>query len=96
MLTRSPRRHIKKLAEHSADEYDIGFVDEVLFQQQGSRCRMWIPPEVKQPVVMQETGVHCRMFRRNRVPVEVSAVRFVADKVWGNDGKAHIFTLEYR
>lgn len=56
MLTQLPRRHIKKLAEYSPDRYDIWFVDEVLFQQQGSRCRMWIPPEVKQPVIMQEPG----------------------------------------
>ena len=26
----------------------------------------------------------------------VTAVRFVADRVWGSEGKAHIFTLEYR
>lgn len=26
-------------------------MDEVHFQQAGSRCRMWIPPEVKDPVV---------------------------------------------
>lgn len=56
MLTQSLRLHIKKLAEYSADEYDIWFVDEVIFQQQGSKCCMWIPPEVKQPVVMQEPG----------------------------------------
>ena len=56
MPTQSPKRHIKKLAEYSPDEYDIWFLDEVFFQQQGSRCRMWIPPEIKQPVVMQEPG----------------------------------------
>lgn len=26
-------------------------LDEVLFQQHGSRCRMWIPPEEKDPVI---------------------------------------------
>src|SRR5258707_696892 len=26
-------------------------MDEVHFQQYGSRCRMWIPPEVKDPVL---------------------------------------------
>lgn len=26
-------------------------MDEVLFQQAGSRCRMWIPPEVRDPIV---------------------------------------------
>jgi transposase len=27
-------------------------MDEVHFQQHGSRCRMWIPPEVKDPVCL--------------------------------------------
>ena len=26
-------------------------MDEVHFQQYGSRCRMWVPPEVKDPVL---------------------------------------------
>jgi len=26
-------------------------IDEVQFQQHGSRCRMWIPPEEKDPVM---------------------------------------------
>jgi transposase len=29
-------------------------VDEVHFQQHGSRCRMWIPPEDKEPVLYHE------------------------------------------
>ena len=29
---------------------EIWALDEVQFQQYGSRCRMWIPPEVKDPV----------------------------------------------
>jgi len=33
------------------DEIDLWAVDEVHFQQQGSRCRMWIPPEDKDPIV---------------------------------------------
>ena len=27
-------------------------MDEVRFQQYGSRCRMWVPPEVKDPVLL--------------------------------------------
>jgi len=27
-------------------------MDEVRFQQHGSRCRMWIPPEVREPVLL--------------------------------------------
>lgn len=30
---------------------DLWALDEVHFQQQGSRCRMWIPPEDKDPIV---------------------------------------------
>jgi hypothetical protein len=28
---------------------DLWATDEVHFQQHGSRCRMWIPPEIKHP-----------------------------------------------
>lgn len=31
---------------------DLWALDEVHFQQHGSRCRMWIPPEVKDPVLL--------------------------------------------
>lgn len=31
---------------------DLWAADEVHFQQHGSRCRMWIPPEVKDPVLL--------------------------------------------
>ena len=34
------------------DSIDLWSVDEVHFQQHGSRCRMWIPPEIKDPVVL--------------------------------------------
>ena len=30
---------------------DLWSLDEVHFQQQGSRCRMWVPPETRDPVV---------------------------------------------
>jgi hypothetical protein len=33
------------------DTVDLWAVDEVHFQQQGSRCRMWVPPETKDPIV---------------------------------------------
>jgi len=33
------------------DSVDLWALDEVHFQQQGSRCRMWVPPEIKDPVV---------------------------------------------
>ncbi|MCX5790598.1 MAG: IS630 family transposase [Elusimicrobia bacterium] len=30
---------------------DLWALDEVRFEQHGSRCRMWVPPEVRDPVV---------------------------------------------
>ena len=33
-------------------EVDLWATDEVHFQQHGSRCQMWIPPEAKDPVLM--------------------------------------------
>jgi len=36
-----------------ADEaVDLWATDEVHFQQHGSRCQMWIPPETKDPVLL--------------------------------------------
>ena len=29
-------------------------MDEVHFQQHGSRCRMWVPPETKDPVLLHQ------------------------------------------
>ena len=46
--------------------------------------------------VVCEKDIHYRMYRKTWEPLTVPAVRFVADRVWGRDGKAHIFTLEYR
>src|ERR1700684_3556440 len=34
------------------DRVDLWATDEVHFQQHGSRCRMWIPPEIKDPVLL--------------------------------------------
>jgi hypothetical protein len=33
-------------------EIDLWAIDEVHFQQHGSRCRMWIPPEVRDPILL--------------------------------------------
>jgi DDE superfamily endonuclease len=33
------------------DSVDLWALDEVHFQQQGSRCRMWVPPETRDPIV---------------------------------------------
>src|SRR3989440_12663434 len=34
------------------NEVDLWATDEVHFQQHGSRCRMWVPPETKDPVLL--------------------------------------------
>jgi transposase len=34
------------------DDVDIWSLDEVHFQQYGSRCRMWVPSEVKDPILL--------------------------------------------
>jgi transposase len=34
------------------DRLDIWSLDECHFQQHGTRCRMWVPPEMKDPVVL--------------------------------------------
>ena len=33
---------------------DMWAIDEVRFQQHGSRCRMWVAPEEKDPVLLHE------------------------------------------
>lgn len=50
----------------------------------------------KWKTVAHEKDVRCRMYRKNWAAIETDAVRFVIDDVWGDDKKAHIFTLEYR
>ena len=45
--------HIKKLSELCRKEnIDLWFEDECHFQQHGSRHSMWIPPEIKDPVLL--------------------------------------------
>ncbi|MBC8488193.1 MAG: IS630 family transposase [Bacteroidetes bacterium] len=52
MPTLKHNRHIKKLRRLAGDEnLDLWFEDECHFQQHGSRCIMWVPPEDVDPVV---------------------------------------------
>jgi len=45
--------HIKKLSELSRqDGIDLWLEDECHFQQHGSRHSMWVPPEIKDPVLL--------------------------------------------
>ena len=44
---------LKKILEYAVNKgLDLWALDEVHFQQHGSRCRMWVPPESKDPVVL--------------------------------------------
>jgi transposase len=47
---KSSKKNLEKLAKN--DKIDLWFEDEVHFQQYGSSCRMWVPPEVKKPVLL--------------------------------------------
>src|SRR5580693_5546470 len=43
----------KKLQALTEDpSVDLWAMDEVDFQQHGSRCRMWVPPEVRDPILL--------------------------------------------
>jgi transposase len=49
----SPKRLLKKLAVLAKNPaLDLWSLDECHFQQHGSRCAMWIPPEEVDPVVL--------------------------------------------
>src|SRR5271157_4694927 len=37
---------------------DLWAIDEVHFQQHGSRCRMWVPPETRDPVLLHHPTRH--------------------------------------
>jgi transposase len=53
MPTRRPNTDIKKLHRLAKrNDIDLWFEDECHFQQHGSRCAMWIPPEDIDPVVL--------------------------------------------
>lgn len=52
MLILLKKRDLKKILKLDKNKYDIWALDEVHFQQYGSRCRMWIPPEIKEPILM--------------------------------------------
>jgi DDE superfamily endonuclease len=71
------------------DEVDLWATDEVHFQQHGSRCRMWVPPETKDPVLLHHPtrrsvgyfgAVRLRdgKFRFSRETGEFNAMTFLA------------------
>ena len=46
--------------------------------------------------VPEEDDVHCRLFRRSWTPFLATAMRLTIEKAWGEDGRAHLYTVEYR
>jgi transposase len=51
--TRSRSRRVKKLHRLARrKDVELWSVDECHFQQHGTRCRMWVPPEIKDPVLL--------------------------------------------
>ena len=45
-------KKLKALSKN--DTIDLWFIDEVHFQQYGSACRMWVPPEIANPVLLHQ------------------------------------------
>ena len=53
MQIRWPRPLLKKLRRLARDKsVELWSMDECHFQQHGSRCRMWVPPEDKDPTLL--------------------------------------------
>jgi transposase len=53
MPTPKPSGNIKKLLRFARSEnLELWFEDECHFQQHGSRCVMWVPPEIVDPVIL--------------------------------------------
>ncbi len=47
------KRYIKKLCRYARDaDVDLWSLDECHFQQHGTRCVMWVPPEETDPILL--------------------------------------------
>ena len=87
-LIRNIKRPLKKITDYShCADYDLWALDEVHFQQYGSRCRMWVPPECKDPVLLHHPTrksigyfgairLHDGKFLHRREPTVFNAVTF--------------------
>lgn len=49
-LLQAAHKKLRALARR--DKIDLWAMDEVHFQQHGSRCRLWVPPEVADPICL--------------------------------------------
>ena len=79
---------------------DLWATDEVHFQQHESRCRMGIPPEIKDPILFhaphaEERGVlRRRALTGRQVLVPAGSGRFVAHRAWWEQHAAE-FALDF-
>jgi len=56
-VIQSSKKLLKKLkALVDTGKYEVWSQDECHFHQNGTRCRMWIPPEIKAPIVIHESN----------------------------------------
>ena len=53
-LNKKPLKKLKTLIDTS--KYEVWCQDECHFHQNGTRCKMWIPPEVKEPIAFHESN----------------------------------------
>lgn len=71
------------------DAVDLWALDEVHFQQQGSRCRMWVPPETRDPIVYhhptrQSVGYFAAVrLRDGQFLYQRETGRFNGESFWG-------------
>lgn len=87
---KKPGLNLKKKLFHIAKNEDIELwaEDEVHFQQYGSRCRMWVPPEEKTPILLHHpTRKSVGYFgavnlRDGKVKVQREEGKFNADTFW--------------
>src|ERR1700719_2039521 len=60
MLIHFYKKRIKKLRKLALQpDVHLWTLNEVHFRQHVSRCRMWVPPEVKEPVCCMRRGDVC-------------------------------------
>lgn len=59
---------------------DLWATDEVHFQQYGSRCRMGVPPEIKDPTLLHHPGLDAKALATSGPSVCGTASSFIEAK----------------
>jgi transposase len=75
---------------------DLWFEDECHFQQHGSRCTMWIPPEEKDPVVLHAPTRKSVAFFGAVRPIDGRLMTFQIEKFNAENFGRFIEMLMYR